>query len=459
MLKIYGMTMAVSILALATTLRAEDDSQYKVRLAPSGKAESASARAEWFSKARFGMFIHWGLYSELAGSYNGLTMPTKQVPHGNSWYSEWIQMRLDVPRDVYRNLARKFNPTEFNAYELVREARLAGMRYIVITSKHHDGFALWDSKVSDYDLGITPCKRDLLGELVRECRKQGLRVGFYYSHWQDWDYPGGALPPWPDKKQPTDAEFEKYWQDKCLPQVQELLQRYHPDLLWFDTWGGVARRHITVKRRDELIDLIRAECPDCLINGRIAAHNPGPRVDFLSAGDNQHPEKNLGCPWQTPGTMCRSWAWHAHDFGWKSRGVLIRLLATNASLGGNYLLNIGPYASGAIPSPAIRRLRELGGWLAANGEAIYGTQPLDDVPPTKWGRLTARTLNDGTRVVYAMVMNKSKVLDLPPALGAVKEASVLETGEPVKLLKDGRAFALPRGALDPDVAVFKLIMQ
>lgn len=362
-------------------------------------------RVDWFVEARFGMFIHWGLYSILGGSWNGHTLPDKSLPNGSSWYAEWAQKRLEVPRADYRALAQKFNPVEFDAEQWIRNAKQAGMRYFVITAKHHDGFALWDSNVSDYDLGSTPFKRDILGELAEACEKYDIKLGFYYSHWQDWEYKGGARPKW--EKQPSSESFEKYWQKKSLPQVKELLQRYDPDLLWFDTWRNASKNHITPKRRDELIALVRKESPDCLINGRICYHNPGPDIDFLETGDNRHPAKGLGRPWQTPATMCRSWGWHANDPNWKSSGKMIALLAHNASLGGNYLLNIGPKPNGTFPSQALERLEDIGEWTAANSESIYGAKPVSATP--SWGaRYTRRVLGDGTHRLYIFLVDGPK---------------------------------------------------
>lgn len=167
------------------------------------------SKAEWFKEAKFGMFLHWGLYSVLEGSYNGHTMPDTTMPQGNSWYAEWIQARLDIPATEYRKIKDRFNPTRYNAEQWVKEAKNAGIRYIVITAKHHDGFALWDSKVSDFDIKNTPYKKDLLKPLVDACKKYGLKYGFYYSHWQDWEHPCGAVPDW--KTQRTSEVFEKYW--------------------------------------------------------------------------------------------------------------------------------------------------------------------------------------------------------------------------------------------------------
>lgn len=421
----------------------------------------SESRSQWFEDARFGMFIHWGLYSELAGSWEGRTMPEPSLPNGDNWYSEWVQMRLEVPKGEYQALAKSFNPTKFDAERYAREAHLAGMKYVVITSKHHDGFALWDSAVSDYDLGATPYEGDILGDLVEACRQRGIKVGFYYSHWQDWEHPGGALPPWENLEQPAQAAFDRYWKEKCLPQVAELMDRYDPDLLWFDTWGENSARQISEAKRDELIDLVRGQSERCLINGRILAHNPGPRVDYLSAGDNQFPERNMGRPWQTPATMYKSWAWHANDFNWKRSETMIQLLVQNASLGGNYLLNIGPYANGEIPAPSIRRLREIGAWLYAHGESIYGAHPLDEIPVPEWGRLTSRHTEEGLHIVYAHVKEWPEALPvkLPAELGSAQSATVLETGEPVTLSEDGLSFEKPRGGLHPAVATIRLVMK
>lgn len=431
-------------------------------LSPLSLISDTEARSQWFQDARFGMFIHWGLYSELAGSWGGRTMPDPSLPNGDNWYSEWIQTRLEVPREEYQKLVHTFNPTQFDAEFYAREAELAGMKYLVITSKHHDGFALWDSAVSEYDLGATPYKGDLLGDLVEACRKRGIKVGFYYSHWQDWEHPGGAVPAWPGTPQyPSQEDFDRYWYEKCLPQVAELMDRYDPDLLWFDTWYVNAGKLISPAKRDELIDMIRSKSERCLINGRILAHDPGPRVDYLSAGDNEFPERNMGRPWQTPATMYKSWAWHANDFNWKSSDMMTQLLVQNASLGGNYLLNIGPYANGEIPAPSIRRLREIGAWLYAHGESIYGAYPLDDIPAPEWGRLTTRKTKDGERIVYAHVMEwpVGRPINLPAALGPALSATVLETGEPVNLSEDGLSFEKPSGGLHPAVATIRLIMK
>ncbi len=392
---------------------------------------TASNRVDWFKEAKFGLFIHWGLYSILEGSYNGRSLPDKSLSHGDSWYAEWIQQRLEVPRDAYRELVKKFNPEKFDADSWIREARDAGMKYFVITAKHHDGFALWDSKVSAYDLGSTRYRKDILGELAKACRKYGLKYGFYYSHCQDWDHPGGAIPNWMPRK--TDARFEQYWVQKCLPQVEELIRLYSPDMFWFDTWGDDQEKtFISDKRRDQLITLIRKQSPKTLINGRISWLNPGKDIDFLEMMDNQYPAEQQKFPWQTPATMVESWGWHAKDYEWKPAKEMVGFLVSNAAKSGNYLLNIGPKPDGTFPAMAIRRLREIGGWMATNSNCIYGTTPLLlKAPPNVC--FTQKAIN-GKTIVYASIINPltDNKLILPFTPDKIASCQILATGMPLK---------------------------
>ena len=424
---------------------------------------NAQNRADWFKEAKFGMFIHWGLYSILEGSYNGHTLPDPTLANGKSWYAEWIQQRLEVPKDVYRGLAKQFNPVKFNADDWIRQAKEAGIKYFVITSKHHDGFALWDSKVSTYDLGSTPFKRDILGELVAACKKYGLKYGFYYSHYQDWDHPGGATPYWTVSK--PDAQFPKYWQDKCLPQVTELIQRYSPDLFWFDTWGDEQEKtFISDKRRDELISLIRRLSPKTLINGRISWHNPGPDIDFLDMMDNEYPSELQQRPWQTPATMVHSWGWHVKDYNWKTAKEMIGYLVSNTSKGGNYLLNIGPKPDGSFPPMASRRLMEIGGWMTTNGTAVYGAHPV----ATKVSDnicLTQKTIN-GKQFIFASIIKplNNRALTVPFTKDKIVSCKMLDTGMPLQFDGDGSEsiiIQLPENiaALEDGVQVIQIEMK
>ena len=343
----------------------------------------AGRESNWMAHTRFGMFIHFGLYSIPAGVWEGEEM-------GRNRYAEWIRTQWrwpqpsgGIPKAQYDTLLARFNPTKFDADEWIGMAAEAGMRYFVITTKHHDGFALWDSAVSEYDITATPFGakgRDPLGELAAACRVHGLKLGFYYSHWQDWEHPGGALPPWPEVKgdpplaQPSDATFGEYWEGKCLPQVAELIGRYQPDMFWFDSWGQGAKAQVTSARRDQLIGLIREKAPGCMINGRISAHDPT-GADFISMGDNQFPDEGSApeVPWETPGTMNHAWGYHRLDFRWRSFDQLLDVLISNAHHGGALTLNVGPLPDGSFQQAARRRLKEFAAWMEINESALQPT--------------------------------------------------------------------------------------
>jgi Alpha-L-fucosidase len=393
---------------------------------------SDESELQWFKDAKFGMFIHWGLYSILEGSYNGHTLPDESFTYGKSWYAEWIQKRFEISDAEYQALAKQFNPVNFNADEWIREAKNAGMRYFAITSKHHDGFALWDSEYSDFDIMSTPYGKDILAELVAACRKYDIKYGFYYSHWLDWEYPGGALPDWPTVTQPSDKEFQKYWTGKCMPQVKELINKFDPDFLWFDTWG-TEEIHITTARRDELIRLVRENSSKCLINGRISFANPGENIDFLEMMDNEYPEGILQKPWQTPATMQHTWGWHANDFNWKSSTRMLQYLVNNTSKGGNYLLNIGPKADGSFPVPSIRRLREMGAWLYANGESVYGASHVDVDLGSNENIYLTQKIDGDNEYLYVSIVNPVEEVAVPLNLAnRIKKAYILETNQRVE---------------------------
>jgi len=373
--------LVVLLVSIAQQLTVASEAPYAV-----DKVDDKSIQQKdhnWMSDTRFGMFIHFGLYSIPAGVWQGEEM-------GRNHYAEWIRTQWRWPqpgggitKQQYDTLLTQFNPTKFDADEWISLAAKAGMRYFVITAKHHDGFALWNSTVSDYDIAATPFGakgRDPLDELAKACRKYGIKLGFYYSHWQDWEHSGGALPPWPEVqndpplKQPSDEEFGKYWNGKCLPQVAELIERYQPEMFWFDSWGQGAKNQVTAPRRDQLIQLIRDKAPNCMINGRIAAHDPT-GADFISMGDNQFPDVDDApkVPWETPGTMNHAWGYHRLDFQWKSFDTLLNALITNAHFGGAVTLNVGPLPDGSFQKAARRRLKEFAAWMEINESALQPT--------------------------------------------------------------------------------------
>jgi alpha-L-fucosidase len=337
-------------------------------------AAQHDARMTWWREARFGMFIHWGLYSIPAGTWNG-----KQIPS----LGEWIMNNASIPVADYKALASQFNPTGFSAHDIVALAKSAGMKYIVITAKHHDGFAMFDSKANPFNIvAATPFKRDPLRELARECKKQGIKLGFYYSQDQDWTAPGAsailraghdpATHHW-DKAQ--DGDFDTYLHTKAIPQIKELLTNYgdFPAVVWFDT----PTANMTPERAAEIVTLLNQH-PDLIWNNRLGG---------TYKGDTETPEQFIppqgfpGRDWESCMTINDTWGFKSYDTNFKSTETLIRNLVDIASKGGNYLLNIGPDSHGIVPAPEVDRLHEIGQWLQVNGEAIYNTQPtLFDVP-------------------------------------------------------------------------------
>ncbi|WP_233842449.1 alpha-L-fucosidase [Dyella sp. 2HG41-7] len=321
-------------------------------------AAQRDARMAWWRDARFGMFIHWGLYSVPAGYWKD-----KPVPG----LGEWIMNDAKIPVADYKKFAAQFDPTQFDAHTWVSLAKAAGMKYIVITSKHHDGFAMFPSKANPFNIhDATPYKHDPLRELADEARRQGLKFGLYYSQDQDWTAPGGAAMDgrW-DKAQ--DGDFAQYLHTKAIPQLKEILAHYHPDVLWFDT----PTKEMTPQLASEIVALLN-QYPQLIWNNRLGGGYPG---------DTETPEQFIppqgfpGKDWETCMTINDTWGYKSHDTNFKSTDVLLRNLVDIASKGGNYLLNVGPDSHGVIPAPEAERLRAIGHWLDVNGESIYGTHP------------------------------------------------------------------------------------
>ncbi len=318
------------------------------------------------------MFIHWGLYAIPAGYWDG-----KEVPG----IGEWIMNHAKIPVAEYEKLAAKFNPVRFDAEEWVAVAKKAGMKYIVITAKHHDGFAMFESKVSKYNIvDATPYHHDPMRDLARACQRQGIRLCFYYSQTQDWHEPDGVGNTW-DFPDESKKDFNRYFQNKVIPQVRELLTQYGPiGLIWFDT-----PRNMTKEQSTQLANLVHTLQPDCLVNGRVG-NGMG---DYDSAGDNQISFAKGAREWETPVTLNDTWGFKRDDNHWKSPEVLIRQLATTVSEGGNYLLNVGPTAEGLMPRQSVQRLEEVGEWMKVNSESIYDTKAGPYPYNFPWGVMTS----------------------------------------------------------------------
>jgi len=368
-----------------------------------GQAQkNTNERALWFADSRFGMFIHWGVYSGAEGIWKG-----EKLRYNND-YAEWIYYRNRIDRNEYTGLLDRFDWEEIDPEEWVLLAKEAGMKYVTITAKHHDGFALWDSKVSDYDVAeFTQPKRDIIKELSGACKKHGLKLGLYYSHWVDWEHPNG----WDHSKEIygiTDELYDKYWQEKVIPQMRELLTNYGEiGLIWFDMWIHHSNTIVTKEQLLQLKGLIRELQPDCLVNSRLGLSiEEDNDIDFKTLGDNQLGRKKEEFPWQSPATVAHSWGFHALEEQWKSTTTLLHSLINNVSLNGNFMLNIGPRANGDVPYEISQRLREMGDWLAVNGESVYGSQAFDLVRDQHdWGKITCKKYPDGKTKLYLHVYN------------------------------------------------------
>lgn len=351
-------------------------------------------RMKWWREARFGMFIHWGLYAVPAGEYKG-----KRAERIGEWIMEWA----NIPRAEYEKFATQFNPVKFDAREWVRIAKDAGMKYIVITSKHHDGFALYQSQVSQYDVvDATPYRKDLIKALATEAKKQGLKFCFYYSI-LDWHHPSAYVEA--AGKDPTAGhrttklrpggkeEYVKYMKG----QLQELITNYDPAVLWFD---GEWQDWWTEEDGQDLYRFVRGLKPNIIINNRVGKGRQGMegmnKSDRQYSGDFGTPEQQIpanglpGVDWESCMTMNTTWGYKFYDDKWKSTETLVRNLIDVASKGGNYLLNVGPMANGLIPEPSVERLAGVGKWMKVNGAAIYGTTASPFSSQLSFGRATSK---------------------------------------------------------------------
>jgi alpha-L-fucosidase len=395
-------------------------------------------RLQWWTDAKFGLFIHWGVYSVPAGTYNN-----KKI----DGIGEWIMYNGEIPSATYKDFAKSFNPVKYDPKAWVKMAKDAGMKYIVITSKHHDGFGLFDSKVTDWDVvDATPYGKDLLKPLVTAAREEGMKIGFYYSQAQDWNHPGGGAykPKW-DSAQ--NGSFDTYLDNIAVPQVKEILSNYGElDILWWDT-----PVEMTKERADKFLPLI-AEHPRLITNNRL-----GGGYD----GDSETPEQTIpatgfpGKNWEVCMTMNDTWGYKSYDDNWKSGKDLILKLSEIVSKGGNFLLNVGPNSLGEIPQASIDRLKQMGEWMKINSEAIYGTKA-SPFPYLPWGRAT---LKDQKLYLHVTEWPSDGLLKLPLMNKAGKACLLADPQTSLNVVQKDQHIEISLPAEAPDSIVSIVVLE
>lgn len=421
--------LALLLLAGATSLRAEDKAAYQ-------------ARMKWWNDDRLGMFIHWGVYSTYGGEYNG-------VDHGKEMggtSAEWIYLKANIPQEEYREAARRFNPKKFDANEWVRIAKENGIKYMVLTAKHHDGFAMFDSKVSDWNaVQASGIKEDLIKKYVDACHAQGMRVGFYYSHEKDWFNH--------ERAQKSYGPLPEKYRALAKAQIKELLTQYGKiDLIWFDT---PMKEHEAFNR--ECAALVRELQPECIINGRIGSG----LGDYKNIGDRAIVDPGNAGYMESIMTMRLNWGYDRNDNFWKSSRDLITMVSKCACRGSNFLLNIGPTPEGLFTPEDQVRLHDLGVWLKSNGAAIYGTQGSPFGKEYPWGSLT---INPKERTIYLHLWNwKNGPITVPGLKSNVLEATFLDTNEKLETQANSEQAALtillPNTGATDTVRIVRLKLQ
>lgn len=441
--------LSIGLSSCKKTEKAAMEEEVGAKTACKETKEEHDKRMVWWREARFGLFIHWGLYAIPAGEWKGETN-----------HAEWILTTAQIPVKEYQKLAHQFNPEKFDAKEWIKTAKEAGMKYIVITSKHHDGFCLFDSKITDYDVvDATPFKRDILKELADECHRQNIKICWYHSimDWHHSDYMPRRS--W-EARSAEGADFDRYV-NYMKEQVKELLTNYGEiGVMWFDgeweyTW--------TKERGEDLYEYVRSIAPSVIINNRVGkgragmagTYDPGTASGDFGTPEQEIPATGLGYDWETCMTMNDHWGYNKNDHNWKSSEELIQKLVDIVSKGGNFLLNVGPTAEGLFPQLSVERLKAMGEWMRTNSESIYGTsaslfEKLD------WGRSTTK----GNKLFLCVFdWPENGTLSVPGLVSKAQKAYLLASPQS-ELNVDYQAgtavLSLPKNPPDPYVSVIAL---
>ena len=379
-------------------------------------SSEVNARTALFADGNYAMFIHWGLYSNIANKWKDKTY------YG---ISEWIMSprRADIAPVEYMAETQNFNPQNFDADAIVKLAKDAGMKYVVITSKHHDGFAMYHSKANKFNIvDATPFKRDPMKELATACKKEGLGFGFYYSHNQDWTFPGGNKGPKMNEKG-EQVGFDYYFKEKCLPQIKEITTEYGDiAIIWFDTPGDMEKKYV-----EELVEIVHKNQPNALVAGR-AGHGLG---DYKSFGDMNIPEKNVPGLWESVDVTNDSWGYAWYDKNWKSPKRLLTNVISTIARGGTYMLNVGPDPTGIVPQGAVHSLQKSGEWIKKYPQVLYktGSSPWGHALP--WGDATVAADGKINLCVYNWPIDGK--LSVPGLKNKIKEANLLTDEGPRKI--------------------------
>ena len=419
------------------------------------EAESLN-RMQWWKDAKYGMFIHWGLYSELAGEYKGEITPT---------IAEWIQNTLKIPLSEYKKIMKEFYPVKFDADFWASIAKAAGMKYVILTSKHHDGFALFDSKVSDYDIMNTPYNKDIVKQLKEACKKQGLKFGLYYSHVIDWEHPHAYTGEGKLKNRMNSLDYDpnkmdrsKFLKEKSYPQLREILTNYGKiDVIWFDMGGGLDKNEI-----NEFVKITRELQPEIIISSRIGNSDfedifkKERSFDFYTPSDNYYTGDDLPIPWEMCGTTNGSWGYRNDDHEWRDPKLIVSSLVASVSRNGNYLLNVGPNANGEIPNDAVKNLLEAGKWLQNNKDAIYGAKGSSFPWNYKWGFVTEKS-----NKIFLNVFNypKNNIIELNGLMNSVNSVSILNNKKELKYKQNGRFLSIDIKEVKQDSIAITLVVN
>ncbi len=404
-----------------------------------------SGKAKLFDEGNYGMFIHWGLFSNLAGVWDNKTY------YG---IGEWIMnpRMAGIPVEDYKKVANDFNPTGFDAKAIAQLAKDAGMKYIIITSKHHEGFAMFDSKASDFNIvKATPFGRDPMHELSDACHELGLGFGFYYSHNQDWTAPGGTRGPKVDENG-KEATFEDYFYNKCKPQVKEICSNYGQiDFVWFDTPGDMEEKYVV-----ELADLVKELQPNAMMCSRVG-YGLG---DYASVGDMEVPTKKIKGLWETADTNNDSWSYAWYDNNFKSPKVVLGRVIETVARGGTYLFNVGPNQMGVIPEIGAKFLRESGDWLKKYSQVVYKANPSPWSYKLPWGDVTTK---DNSMFLAVSEWPTDGKLYLPGLKTKIKSAYIINPNGRNKKVKfnqsddtDWVSFNVPYKAPDDLISVIEV---